>query len=446
MIMGLLSRVKNLSVVDEIIRKNPFYYIPFKSFLNRSAELDFEQRKLVTKNLLRESLLSATKTPYAKKNGLKSFEIHDWPFLSKENVRDNFIDLVAERGFGVSASTSGSTGIPVELRRSFRSIAKEQASIDFVLEKVGLEPSKEVFGFFRGGNFQDINSKSTTTHKRLSRKRVLFSSSQISRKNIDQFYKAIVEQNVTSVIGYPSALGELYRHLEKENLKLDVNGIVTSSEVLSQQTRDLFHRVSNGAVIVDYYGLAERMVFSFSHEPNKHYFLFGYAYVELEYRRKDSEFDYYEVIGTSYINEKMPFVRYQTGDLVRVEAGTSIEEIEKIELGMKPFLGLEGRMVDYLITENNDKIVGMTFIPRGVRNIHRIQIVQSSLRRIEINVLAKSGYNVEDKMKILENAKQQIPDTFVIQVKEVDEMEKNSAGKEPYVLHKFKNSEENSSE
>lgn len=380
----------------------------------------------------------ASRSKWAQSNQMDSLSLEHWPYFTKDFVRDEAENLLTvSKKFCIKASTSGSTGIPINLYRSPKSVSQEQAAIDFVCEKGKLDMPNEVIGLFRGDNIKDVNDHSTIFHKKVGPDKIVFSSSHLTRENIKVIFDTLKSEKVTVVMGYPSAIEELCRLGANENLKLDLKGFVTSSEVLTMQSRSLFKKIAPEASIVDYYGLAERMIFSYSIDGLEHFFLFGYAHVEIIFEYSDDQFDYYEAAGTSFINDHMPFVRYKTGDLIKVKKGSTEEELEEVCLGLKPFYGIEGRTVDYLITESGERLVGMTFIPRGVDNIHRLQIIQSSPKEVIINVLKKENYSGSDEETIINNARTKIPESINISVNVVNELSKNKSGKTPYVIHNF---------
>jgi hypothetical protein len=65
----------------------------------------------------------------------------------------------------------------------------------------------------------------------------------------------------------------------------------------------------------------------------------------------------------------MPLVRYRTGDLVRLRAGS---DPIAVAYGVEPFLGVVGRMDEFLVAPDGGWLVALDYLPRGICNVERI--------------------------------------------------------------------------
>ena len=234
---------------------------------------------------------------------------------------------------------------------------------------------------------------------------------------------------------YPSAALSFANLLEGIPGELKIPVILASSEVLSPELHAaLVQRF--GCEVINYYGQAERVCFAHSIRPNEFYFDPSYGRVELVPVEdgEDSSERRLKIIATSYWNAAMPLVRYETGDSLMVPRSYDDSAVADVALGRRPFLRLEGREGEYLLTEDGVRIIGLNHIPRDLNNVLQLQLVQQDLGAVTINVVALPAFSKLDAGQILQQARAKIPASIVITLNVVDRLTLNAAGKAPFVL------------
>src|SRR5262249_2568919 len=103
---------------------------------------------------LAETLRAAGRTPYGQKLGSPQ-RLDEWPILDKQLLRESPADFInGGTLWSVGASTSGTSGTPLQLRRSLASVAYEQAVIDRCLERFGVIPSHVRGAVLRGDDIK----------------------------------------------------------------------------------------------------------------------------------------------------------------------------------------------------------------------------------------------------------------------------------------------------
>ena len=203
--------------------------------------------------------------------------------------------------------------------------------------------------------------------------------------------------------------------------------------MLNEKVRSMAKDTLN-ASLIDHYGQGERVSFAYSHKLGEYYFLPGYAYVELEYSYSDDAHDLYEIIGTTIWNDVMPIIRYRTGDLIRLQQGLDKVELEKIRYGISPFIAIEGRKSDYILSPEGRRIIAMNHLPRDVNNIVQMQLIQESQNKLRILVIPSKYFTEEDKNQILINCQGKIPDSIQVSVELVEKIERTKQGKLPFII------------
>jgi len=430
------AQAKQTVLGDAFIRRMPFLYARAYHTFETFGHASLEQRIEWAQRRLQRVLRAALRTPYGKKIG--SLRLEDWPLLAKEQVRDYpEAFLAVPKWRTIPASTSGTTGTPLRLYRSFASVVAEQAAIDYVLYAQGLDFAKARIAVLRGDNIKDLaDTQPPFWRDELRGRKRVFSSSHLSAATLPYFLNALQELQPDCIYAYPAVLESLCRLMLRCGASLRVAHVVTSSEQPSPTLGELVEQVLQ-ARWIDYYGLAERTTFAYSRFPEGYYFLAGYGWLELHPVETTPEGVQYEIVGTSLWNCSMPLVRYRTGDLIVLPHGLTDAQREAIIWGLQPFKGIQGRSGDFLFAPDGAVLMGIDHIPRDVRHVARMQVIQETLNWVRILVLPLPGYSDADEVQILANARLKLPPTMRVQVEVVEQLERTSQGKTPFVIRKI---------
>jgi phenylacetate-CoA ligase len=424
--------VKRLSAGETLIRRNPLVYPSARRLLARLEKASLDERRAWTRARLERALAWAARTRYGKSSGAPG-AIENWPLLEPATVRDRPRDFVRGHGWGIPSSTGGTTGIPLPLARSPRSVAFEQAALDHLLEARGVDPRGARVAVLRGDDIKRLEDGDPPySVAALGGRRLIFSSNHLNRGTVRAFIGELREFGADYWWVYPTTLEALVRLTRESGETVSVPLIFSSSEVLSPWCREAA-RATFGARMLDYYGQAERVALAYAADDGGYFFMPGYAHVEL-IPREERDGGLYEIVGTPLWNRAMPLVRYRTGDLIRTERALEPHEIEQIALGLRPFAGVVGRDGDILIAPDGTRLTGIDHFHRGVEHIARIQVAQLSPERVEIRVIPAPKFGDPDRDALIANARRKLPASMSVEVKLVDELERTALGKTPFVI------------
>ncbi|HTM57706.1 MAG TPA: hypothetical protein VL123_04765 [Candidatus Udaeobacter sp.] len=423
---------KRTQAGEALVRRNPLYYPRARRLFARLDHASLEERQGWTQRRLARVLTVAARTPYGRRVGAGS-SIENWPLLEPAAVREAPADFIRSRVWAIRSSTGGTTGIPLPLARSPRSVAVEQAALDHLLDLRGVDAASARVAVLRGDDVKAIDDREPPFWiSALSGKRRIFSSNHLSRATVADFAAELREYRADYWWVYPTALESLIRLTRDAGLTLTVPLIFSSSEVLSPWCRDAA-RATFQAEVLDYYGQAERVALASAGNDGRARFMPGYAYVEL-IPVPDPDGPLYEIVGTSLWNDAMPLVRYRTGDLIRTPGILSSSGIDEITFGLRPFDGVIGRDGDILIAPDGTRLTGIDHFHRGVDHIVRIQVAQPGPDRVEIRVLPAPGFGDGERAALISNARRKLPATMSVEVKLVDQLERTALGKTPFVI------------
>jgi phenylacetate-CoA ligase len=435
-LQNMAAQLKRMQLGERLIRRNPIFYNPVTEQIGSVEGMDLAARERWSTARLATVLAAARRTPYGR-DASRSNDITTWPLLEKAPVRDRFSAFVSGTSvLNASASTGGTTGVPLKLMRSPVCVAAEQAFIDRLLRHIGIEISQARVAVLRGDNIKDPTDVRPPFWRYIQGgNRLILSSNHLSRTTIAHYVDELRQFAPDILWVYPSSLEGLCTQLRHSELSLRIPVVLSSSEVLSPACWSLA-RDTLGCAVVDYYGQAERVAFAYAYEPGEYRFHPGYAYVELLEAGQDDAIKEYEIVGTSFWNKAMPLVRYRTGDLVRLPASLSEQELREVRYGLRSFAGVVGRNGQILYAPNGTRVTGIDHIPRDVDHILRIQVVQEALESVRILVQPSEGFSATDRDRLLHNARLKLPEGMDVAVEIVEQFEKSAAGKTPFVIHR----------
>ncbi|HEY0681386.1 MAG TPA: hypothetical protein VGD45_03555 [Steroidobacter sp.] len=433
---ALVKKLKLLQVGDTAVRRNPLFYADAQRELDRLERAGFNERRSWTRDRLSELLWPASRSGYGQlvRGG---GDIASWPLLIKAQVRAMPAAFaIGSRLFTIKANTGGTSGAPLEIVRSLRSVVFEQVCIDRMMQKVGVDARSARCAVLRTESIKDPNDfKPPYWIFAAGGNRLVLSSTHLNAATVEHYAHIIEEFAPDCLLGYPTSLEALCFLLQRAGRRLHIPAALCSSEVLHARVWNCARDTLN-CRLLDYYGQAERVAFAYATSPGEYRFLPGYAHVEFEPAGSDGEHKLYEIIGTPLWNRSMALIRYRTGDLIRAPAAWGERELEELALGLRTFSGVLGRDSDILITPDGVKVTGISHFQRDVANIVRIQVIQESATKVVILVLATDQYTERDRERLMHNAREKLPRSMHVEIRSVTALERTARGKTPFVIHR----------
>jgi len=132
-----------------------------------------------------------------------------------------------------------------------------------------------------------------------------------------------------------------------------------------------------------------------------------------------------EVIGTGFLNDVMPLIRYSPGDKAIVEK--SEDNFLSLPITVKDFIG---RSTDMIQTEDGRKLAGVNFYTMmyKIPGVEMFQIIQKSLSNIEVQFIPSNKYDKQTESQIVEGMIDRIG-ACNLTIKPVKELERTQSGK-----------------
>ena len=439
--MAFLSTdgLKHRTFTDQFFRRTPFLYHQAQDFFRCMDRAGAEERRRMLAISVKRVLRAAAQSSYYRPLKLPD-DIRAWPLLSKNIVRERPNDLSPATIMPAApAATGGTSGIPLTLKRSWRAVVAEQVALDLLARKAGVDLAQARIAILRGDSIKDPDDmKPPFWVERGGGRRMVLSSNHLCAKTVQDYFR-VLRQFAPDVLSvYPSSLEALCGLIGETGAPIpNLRLVISSSEVLRSDVRDRAAAMLNVPVF-DQYGQAERVNLASSTRTAEFFFSPGYGINELVYAYSDADHDYYEIIGTSLWNTAQFLIRYQTGDLAVLPKGTVADEIDRIALGLRPFLGIAGRTSEYIETPAGARIIGINQIPRGLQGVVQMQFIQRARDHVEIQVVSERDFPQSLQDRIVRQARTKIPDSVALHLRQVERIERTERGKAPLLIRDLK--------
>jgi len=380
-----------------------------------------------------------------KPRNIKSIDdLRKLPYLTKEKVRKNSTDLIAQnypKSRLSYVTTGGSTGIPLGFywEKGFTE-AKERMFVWRGWRWAGFKPGEKrvilrgnIINRFKDGKrcWWEYNPKDNA---------LILSSYDMTDENLYKYVQKINKFKPVAIQGYPSSLFILANFLKNNKLRIEnIRCILTSSETLYPSQRKMIENYL-GARIYDHYGNTERNALIMQCEKRNYHIISEYGILELigkEDYPVSREGEIGEIIATGFNNYAMPFIRYRTGDIAtccnkKCDCGRVYSLLKRIE----------GRLQEYVVNKDSNLIsLGPAIF--GIHDVNwtkikQIQFVQKERGKLIIQIIKDpSCYELEIKEYILNLFRARFGDHFDLEIRFLSHIPRSPSGKYQFLIQKL---------
>ncbi len=327
---------------------------------------------------------------------------YDLPIIKKDDVKNRQRDMaLVPLKFLKKGFTSGTSGSPLTVYRSFNSIITENAYLWHFRKQHGLnigDPIVSLRGVLDRQQLKYYNSSENTLY---------LSSYLLNSQNIGKYYEELKRFSPRAILAYPSSVYSLVTLLEQKKYKINVPLIFTSSETLYLFQIDRIEKCLNGKIF-DWYGNAERTIALGQCRFGNYHEMPLYSFNE-----------YFDngVVGTSLINKSFPLIRYYTDDIIKREqllcsCGKN-HVIKKID----------GRSDDVVVLKDGTQIGRLDVAFKGLNNILFSQIIQDEWDHIIVNIVPENEFTDIDREEVKTNIRNRVGESIKIDVRIINESE-----------------------
>ena len=357
------------------------------------------------------------------------------PILTKEIIRHNFSDLLAEnipKRELFEKQTSGSTASPLSFfwHKSIE-IPKEWSFIWTIFNISGYQ-------------FNDKRVDLTWEHfnKRLweydpVERKLNLSAPYLVNNDVLYTYTELRKHQPKVLKSIPSMLVALADFMKNNEISIfaSIKVILCASEQIYPWQRELIEKVFKCRLFC-FYGQNEHVILATQCEASDKYHVFPeYGITEIidsDDLALKNELSMGRIIGTGFNNYAMPFIRYEVGDMVAWSS-------EDCTCGRNyPLLqSIEGRENEYLVSGNGD-LVPIITIPYSyiMKNVKQFQFYQDVKGKATLTLVPLPAFTKDDAESISSSLRREVKNIeFTLEY--TDSISRTKSGKFKYIIQKI---------
>jgi phenylacetate-CoA ligase len=359
-------------------------------------------------------------------------DLDNLPFINKSIVKEHHNRLESQnyKGRRAKKTTGGSTGEPLTIWKSNESMTKELAATWRAYSWAGVRIGDRQARFWGVPYTPKDRIRARLIDLASNRKR--FPAFAFNEENLATYHTQLRRFKPAYFYGYVSMLNEFAYYVRDHSLSnhYDLKCIISTSEVLTQQHRELLETVFKTRVYNEY-GCGE--VGSIAHECEK-----GSMHVMSENMiieiydgdRKCGSNETGEIVITELNNYAMPLIRYRIGDFAYISS-------ERCSCGRTlPFIGnIYGRAYDTVRNRDGRLFHGEFFMymfedaQKKGYDIKKFQVIQKDLDNLLVKIVPGNGFCEDTKNMILTRIKNDFDPNVKVKFEIVDEIARETSGK-----------------
>jgi phenylacetate-CoA ligase len=142
-----------------------------------------------------------------------------------------------------------------------------------------------------------------------------------------------------------------------------------------------------------------------------------------------------EAVMTGLCSEAQPFLRYRTGDMVRMSP-----EPDRDGRGLHVIAEVLGRQTDFLVRADGTIMHALAgiYVLRAVEGVGEFKIVQHDTRNLEVLVVPNPRWQTGMTAAIVAGLQQRLGEDVRVEVRLVDDIPPEASGKHRYVVSRVR--------
>jgi phenylacetate-CoA ligase len=356
------------------------------------------------------------------------------PCLEKEMVRDRLEAFSVDVPGRFYVTTGGSTGIPTGMYRDPKGFARELASKAYQYYRVGWrEGDRQIV--FRG--LQIPSADHTEFAEDFGELRC--STYHFGTEWMERYRQRALAYAPEWIRCYPSS-GYVFARYLKDHQKSfpPIRGILCASEQLYDFQKALFAEVF-GARVFSHYGHYEMAVLAgFCEHADTYHVLPQYGYAELVGRdgglvSQPGEIG--EVVGTSFLMDATPFIRYRTQDLAVFRGWGCASCGRPYQIWDR----IEGRLLELIVTRTG-RLISTTMLNMHddfYDHLKQFQFHQTESGRLVFKFLPKVSWDERMVADLRARLLAKLGDDIELDMRKVTDIPLTSRGKQRLLVQEL---------
>ena len=257
----------------------------------------------------------------------------------------------------------------------------------------------------------------------------------MSPAHMDEYVEAIWRFRPKCVYGYASSVALLAAHARSRAQSIRVPGlrvVCTTGEPLFPHQRELIAQAF-GAPVANEFG--SRDIGFTAHETPQGEMLLISESILLEVLdpagNPVAPGETGEAVMTGLCSEAQPFIRYRTGDMVRLSPQTA-----SCGRGLHVIAEVAGRTTDFIVRADGTIMhaLAVIYVLRAVAGVAEFKLIQHTPSEIEVLVVPDPRWGAEAEAAVISGLKARLGEQCQISIRLVDAIAPEASGKYRYVV------------
>ena len=257
----------------------------------------------------------------------------------------------------------------------------------------------------------------------------------MSPASMDRYLEALQAFAPRCIYGYASSLALLAAHAVERQRKLrlpQLKVVCTTGEPLYEHQRTLITEVF-GVPVANEFG--SRDIGFTAHETPQGQMLLASESIILEVLDEAgvpvAAGEMGEAVMTGLCSDAQPFIRYRTGDMVRMST-----EPDRAGRGLHVIAEVVGRNTDFLVRSDGTIMHALAgiYVLRATEGVAEFKLIQHGLHEIEVQVVGDPSWSAASAGMIEAGLQQRLGADVRVTVKLVDQIAPQASGKYRYVV------------
>ncbi|MHB8156634.1 MAG: phenylacetate--CoA ligase family protein [Desulfocucumaceae bacterium] len=402
---------------------------PVLSALDKMAETQYWDKNAIAggqQKSLDKIILWAGKTVlYYKDINIQS--ILDLPVIKKEDYTNRSESFVSHAFSGkyVEWATSGSSGDPLVVKRSLKSLAYHHASIYRAHGWYGIDIGEREARLW--GVPHTAKGRLREGVKDFLMNRIRAAAYELNEEALELFWKRILKWEPSYLFGYSSLMNQMAEYVlqtNKPGTELKLKAVICTSETLTGQFRLNISKAFNCPVVGEY-GCTETGIIAYECPSGGFHISSEAVFVEL--LPSDIE-GLKKVVVTDLHNYAMPIIRYDIGDLAAWDetpcpCGRQLPKLKNIT----------GRESSILVTPEGKKIHTIVFyyalcdLKGG--GINKFQVARKGDFKYLFRLVPGIGFRKDNMDFIITKVTEILGKNTMVEFEIVNDIPRTAAGK-----------------
>ena len=358
------------------------------------------------------------------------------PTMTKRDARDN-VEQIRWQGVPGGAfqyNTGGSSGEPLIFYYGRSRQASDAAGRIRARRWWGVEPGDpEVYLWGAPVELQKTDRIKTLRDRMLNQ--LVLNAFEMSERNMDDYLEALQAFNPKCLYGYASSVALLAARASARGMRLRVprlRVVCTTGEPLYPHQRTLIEQ-KFGVPAANEFG--SRDVGFTAHETPERQLLLMSESIILEVLDQEGRPVMPGVTGeavmTGLCSEAQPFIRYRTGDMVRMSP-----EASRDGRGLHVLSEVTGRTTDFVVRPDGTVMhaLAVIYVLRAVEGIAEFKFIQNDVRDVEVLVVAGPRWSEATRAAVAAGLGRRLGSEVRIAIRVVEAIPPEASGKYRYVV------------